>query len=125
MPSPSRTPDQRRPSTRRDELVAVATRLFAERGYHGTSMADLAGAMGVQKGSLYSLTESKQELLVAVKVGIPRDVAADQVASTIDAAERAIRQAEPVAQVIYIEPDIYVEGHVTDPRPKPPEPAAH
>ena len=53
-------------ATRRDELVAAATRLFAERGYHGTSMADLAEAMGVQKGSLYSLTESKQELLVAV-----------------------------------------------------------
>jgi AcrR family transcriptional regulator len=53
-------------STRRDELVGVAARLFAERGYHGTSMADLAEAMGVRKGSLYSLTESKQELLVAV-----------------------------------------------------------
>jgi AcrR family transcriptional regulator len=53
-------------ATRRDELVAVATRLFAERGYHGTSMADLADAMGVQKGSLYSLTESKHELLVSV-----------------------------------------------------------
>ena len=52
--------------TRRDELVDVAARLFAERGYHGTSMADLAEAMGVQKGSLYSLTGSKQDLLVAV-----------------------------------------------------------
>jgi AcrR family transcriptional regulator len=52
--------------SRRAELVDVAARLFAERGYHGTSMADLAEAMGVQKGSLYSLTESKQELLVAV-----------------------------------------------------------
>ena len=51
-------------ATRREELVSVAARLFAERGYHGTSMADLAEAMGVQKGSLYSLTESKQELLV-------------------------------------------------------------
>ena len=53
-------------ATRRDELVAVAARLFAERGYHGTSMADLAEAMGVQKGSLYSLTGSKQDLLVVV-----------------------------------------------------------
>jgi AcrR family transcriptional regulator len=53
-------------ATRREELVTVAARLFAERGYHGTSMADLAGAMGVQKGSLYSLTESKQELLVLI-----------------------------------------------------------
>jgi AcrR family transcriptional regulator len=53
-------------ATRRDELAAVAARLFAERGYHGTSMADLADAMGVQKGSLYSLTGSKQDLLVVV-----------------------------------------------------------
>lgn len=53
-------------ATRREELVAVAARLFAERGYHGTSMADLAEAMGVQKGSLYSLTGSKQDLLVVV-----------------------------------------------------------
>jgi AcrR family transcriptional regulator len=50
-------------STRRDELVGTAARLFAERGFHGTSMGDLAEAMGVQKGSLYSLTESKQRLL--------------------------------------------------------------
>ncbi len=53
-------------ATRREELVSVAVRLFAERGYHGTSMADLAEAMGVQKGSLYSLTGSKQELLVVI-----------------------------------------------------------
>ena len=53
-------------ATRREELVAAAARLFAERGYHGTSMADLAEAMGVQKGSLYSLTGSKQDLLVVV-----------------------------------------------------------
>jgi AcrR family transcriptional regulator len=50
-------------STRRVELARAAARLFAERGFHGTSMGDLAGVMGVQKGSLYSLTGSKQELL--------------------------------------------------------------
>jgi AcrR family transcriptional regulator len=49
--------------TRRKELTRQAARLFAQKGYHGTSMGDLAAAMGVQKGSLYSLTESKQELL--------------------------------------------------------------
>jgi len=32
-------------------------------------------------------------------------------------------QAEPAAQVIYVEPDIYVEGHETDARPEPPAPA--
>jgi TetR/AcrR family transcriptional regulator, cholesterol catabolism regulator len=49
--------------TRRHELTRQAARLFAERGYHGTSMGDIAEALGVQKGSLYSLTGSKQQLL--------------------------------------------------------------
>jgi AcrR family transcriptional regulator len=48
---------------RREELTREAARLFAERGFHGTSMDALAQALGVQKGSLYSLTGSKQELL--------------------------------------------------------------
>ena len=50
-------------ATRREELTREAARLFAERGFHGTSMGDLADALGVQKGSLYSLTGSKQQLL--------------------------------------------------------------
>ena len=50
-------------ATRRDDLTRAAARLFAERGFHGTSMGDLADELGVQKGSLYSHTGSKQELL--------------------------------------------------------------
>ncbi len=49
--------------TRRNELTRQAARLFAEKGYHGTSIGDLAAAMGVQKGSLYAHIESKQDLL--------------------------------------------------------------
>ena len=50
-------------STRRAELTRTAARLFAEKGYHGTSIGDLAEAMGVQKGSLYAHIESKADLL--------------------------------------------------------------
>src|SRR4029079_15975014 len=50
-------------STRRNELTRAAARLFAEKGYHGTSTADLAEAMGVQKGSRYAHIESKADLL--------------------------------------------------------------
>jgi AcrR family transcriptional regulator len=50
-------------SARRTELTRAAARLFAEKGYHGTSIGDLAEAMGVQKGSLYSHIESKADLL--------------------------------------------------------------
>jgi AcrR family transcriptional regulator len=49
--------------TRRSELTREAARLFAEKGYHGTSTRELADAMGVQKGSLYAHIESKQDLL--------------------------------------------------------------
>jgi cation diffusion facilitator family transporter len=66
-----------------------------------------------------------EELLVGVKVGVAQDASAGLVAEAIDAAERAIRSAEPTARVIYVEPDIYQAGHVPDPRPEPPEPAAH
>jgi TetR/AcrR family transcriptional regulator, cholesterol catabolism regulator len=50
-------------STRKSELTRQAARLFAEKGYHGTSILDLAEAMGVQKGSLYAHIESKADLL--------------------------------------------------------------
>jgi AcrR family transcriptional regulator len=79
---------------RRTELVRTAARLFAERGYHGTSMGDIAEAMGVQKASLYSLTESKQQLLYdTVRSGAEAFHAAlDAVDDEAHAVER-IRQA--------------------------------
>jgi AcrR family transcriptional regulator len=49
--------------TRRNELTRQAARLFAEQGYHGTSMEDLAVARGVQKASLYAHVKSKEDLL--------------------------------------------------------------
>jgi TetR/AcrR family transcriptional regulator, cholesterol catabolism regulator len=50
-------------TSRRTELTRAAARLFAEKGYHGTSVGDLAEALGVQKGSLYSHIDSKADLL--------------------------------------------------------------
>src|ERR1700741_4863099 len=50
-------------SARREELTRVAARLFAERGYQGTSLADLAEALGLQKPALYHPIDSKEDLL--------------------------------------------------------------
>jgi divalent metal cation (Fe/Co/Zn/Cd) transporter len=47
------------------------------------------------------------ELLVAVKVGVPAESTAAQIATAIDEAEVRIRTAVPIARVIYVEPDIY------------------
>jgi AcrR family transcriptional regulator len=52
-------------SERRSELTREAAKLFARKGYHGTSIGDIAEALGVQKGSLYSHIASKEDLLYA------------------------------------------------------------
>jgi AcrR family transcriptional regulator len=48
---------------RRDQLIRCAARLFAERGYHPTSVADIVEALGVGKGVFYWYFSSKEELL--------------------------------------------------------------
>jgi TetR/AcrR family transcriptional regulator, cholesterol catabolism regulator len=50
----------------RADVVTAAGRLFAERGYHGTSMRDLGRELGLLGSSLYAHVESKQDLLVEV-----------------------------------------------------------
>jgi cation diffusion facilitator family transporter len=47
------------------------------------------------------------DLLVAAKIAVRHDDSAAAVAKGIDAIERRIRQAVPIAKVIYLEPDIY------------------
>ena len=47
-------------------LHRAATRLFRERGFHATSMQDLAEALGMNRGSLYHYIEAKDDLLWAI-----------------------------------------------------------
>ena len=53
-----------------------------------------------------------EELLVAAKIAVAPTDSAAEVARTINAAEARVRAAEPVARVIFLEPDIYVEPAV-------------
>jgi len=55
-----------KPRLRRDEILEEATRLFAERGYEGASMADLAERVGLRKASLFHHFASKDMLYAAV-----------------------------------------------------------
>ena len=47
-----------------------------------------------------------EELLVAAKIAVRHDDTAAEVARAIDAAEVRVREAEPIARVIYLEPDL-------------------
>jgi TetR/AcrR family transcriptional regulator, cholesterol catabolism regulator len=48
------------------ELVEVATQVFYERGYDGASLQDIAGRLGMLKGSLYYYIHTKEDLLFEV-----------------------------------------------------------
>lgn len=50
----------------RDEIILSAAQIFREKGYHATSMQDIANAVQLQKASLYHHIRSKQEILLAV-----------------------------------------------------------
>jgi len=48
---------------RRDQILDAALTLFAERGFHGTSIPELAGAAGIAAGSIYRHFASKEQLV--------------------------------------------------------------
>lgn len=67
MASPPTRPALRaRYEGRQRAVVDAAARTFAERGYHGTSMADLLAATGLTSGGLYHYIGSKEQLLVLI-----------------------------------------------------------
>ena len=47
----------------KDEILEAAAQIFSQKGYHGTSMQDIALAVDLQKASLYHHVPSKQEIL--------------------------------------------------------------
>jgi divalent metal cation (Fe/Co/Zn/Cd) transporter len=48
-----------------------------------------------------------EELLVAAKIAVHHDDTAEEIARGINAAERRVRTAVPIARLIYLEPDLY------------------
>jgi AcrR family transcriptional regulator len=65
----------------RSRLLQAAADVFAERGYEGTRVADIAAAAGVSNGALYAHFASKAELLVAALRTHGRRVLADMFAA--------------------------------------------
>jgi AcrR family transcriptional regulator len=60
---PARPAKRGRPGYDLESLLAVAVKLFNERGYDGTSMEDLSRKLGITKSAIYHHVPSKQELL--------------------------------------------------------------
>lgn len=59
----SKSTNPPRSSARRDELLAVAARVFAEKGFSNSTVRDLGEEAGILSGSLYHHFESKDAIL--------------------------------------------------------------
>ena len=69
---------------KRKALIQEAARAFSARGYHDTSLVDVARELGVTKGALYYYVKSKQEILFECHM------------SSIELGDRAIEHARSI-----------------------------
>ena len=85
---------------RREQLIAVATKLFARHGYDATTTASIAEAAGVTEPILYRHFKSKQDLFVAIVRATSEQTLREweeRIASITDPVKRikAVAQAVP------------------------------
>lgn len=74
--------------SRRDEILAIAAELFAQRGFHGVSVAELGAACGFSGPALYRHFRSKDAILAEMLVSISEEllrVGRQRVAESTDA----------------------------------------
>ena len=92
----------------RDAIVNMAMHLFGKQGFTGTSMRDIANAVGLLPGSLYAHIQSKEALLLDIVAdGIGRFIAAVEpfAGEGLDAVERLRRMIIAHVEVVADNPE--------------------
>lgn len=88
--------------------------------------AAVEGTAGVDRViHMKTLHLGPEEILVAVKIGVEATDSAADVSATIDRAEIAVRESEPMVTALYVEPDIYDAEYRPAPRPEKVAPPSH
>ncbi len=60
-------------TSRKQEIIQTAAKLFKEKGYSAVTMRDLAAAMGIKAASLYNHISSKQDILKNIIISIAEE----------------------------------------------------
>ncbi len=62
-----------KPTSRKQEIIDIASELFKEKGYSAVTMRDIAKAMGIRAASLYNHINSKQEILSYIIISLAEE----------------------------------------------------
>ena len=89
------------PTTRREQILATAAELFAARGFHGVSVADLGAACGISGPALYKHFPAKDALLAEMLVSISDEL--------LTVGRERVRAAESPTQAL----QALIDWHVT------------
>jgi len=84
--------------SKRQEIVTAASQLFREKGYHATTVRDIAKEMGLRASSLYSHFDAKEEILWEIV-----STAADTFKDSAEAVDDSLEVLERLEKLI--------EGH--------------
>lgn len=85
--------------TRRAEIIAAARNLFSRKGFHGTSIPDIARAAGISTGLIYYVFASKDDILLAC---------CEEVATLhLDLFQQAEHLADPLERFDFIVRELY------------------
>ncbi|MBX3577387.1 MAG: TetR family transcriptional regulator [Rhizobiaceae bacterium] len=92
---------QSEPDERIRLIVDAAARSFETKGFHGTSVQDIADAVGLTKAALYYYVKTKEDLLALVHDAF--------VSTMLDAAEEFVsKNPDPMAQLMFFVENILV-----------------
>ena len=85
-------PNLHPPASRKAQIARTATAMFRSRGFAATSMRELATALGLEAGSLYSHIKSKEELLHGICFGLAESLFAGFDHATADTVQPVAAQ---------------------------------
>jgi len=80
-------------SSRREQILATAAGLFAERGFHGVSVADLGAACGISGPALYRHFPSKDSMLAEMLVSISEEL--------LEVGRERVKEADDVHEALH------------------------
>ncbi|MBL1066343.1 TetR/AcrR family transcriptional regulator [Streptomyces sp. 7-21] len=99
-----RTPATASPGDRRQQILREASRLFAERGFHGVGVDEIGAAVGISGPALYRHFAGKDAMLAELLVGISGRLR--------DGGHRRVAEAEQEGRSAAGTLDLLIAGHI-------------